>query len=71
MSPEELQLECVKLAMEQVRREGLYGDRKHIAETQTWFYNLITGCGAKTTDAQPEKVDGRRKPKAADKSVFD
>ena len=66
-----LRLECMKLALEQVRREGLHADRAVIAETQQWFYNRITGCDEQTPSVEPTKVDGRRKPKAADKSVFD
>jgi hypothetical protein len=63
VSQEELLLECLKLALEQARREAT-SDLNRVAELQTWFYNRIAQAPA----VQPEKADGRRK-KAADKSL--
>jgi hypothetical protein len=62
MSPEELKLQCLGLAMDQARREATT-DLNRVAELHTWFYNRIAIAPA----TEPEKVDGRRK-KAVDKS---
>ena len=62
MSPEELQLECLKLAMDQTRREAT-SDLNRVVELQTWFYNRVTaapasetklGKGKKATDKSPD-----------------
>ncbi len=67
MTPEEISLSCLQLAADQARREATT-DLNRIAELQTWFYNRVAKCVAETTAAVPEKVDGRRKAKTADKS---
>jgi hypothetical protein len=57
-----MQLECLKLAMEQARRE-LTHDLIRVAELQAWFYNRIA-----IAQVSDQKSVGKGKAKAADKS---
>ena len=69
MSVTELAMECLKLAMEQARREATT-DLSRVAELQTWFYNRISECGADPAlVVKSEKDSGsRRKAQTAEKS---
>jgi len=62
MTPEEMRLRCLELAIPQAQREGTPGDRNKIAEIASWFYNHITGGPAPEPETVP--VQGKRKPKA-------
>ena len=60
----QIRLECLKLAMEQTRREAT-SDLNRVAELQTWFYNRIAapasetklGKGKKATDKSPDPFE--------------
>jgi len=65
MTTEELRLECMRLAMDQARRENKHADRDAVAEIFMWFYNRIT----ESERAPP--VNRGRKFAAADKSSAD
>jgi len=64
MSPEELQLECMKLAVELARREATT-ELRRVAELQTWFYNHVAVTPAKLS---PETKTAGKGSKATDKS---
>lgn len=67
MSPEEIRLRCLELAMEQAKREGVHADRNAIADIATQFYNRIVIDPA--APVEPEKAPTKRGRAAADKSA--
>lgn len=53
MTPEELRLRCLELAMAQAKAEGKHADREVVAKIATEFYNLVSGQAPKVAEPQP------------------
>lgn len=64
MTPEELKLRCLELAIEQARRENAEAFTERVAEIQTWLYNRIIGEDAvKVSDTQAVTDKQRGRPR--------
>lgn len=60
MTPEEIRLKCLELAMEQAKRENLHADRKSVAEIASEFYSHVIG----EAKAETPKANRRSKGKS-------
>lgn len=67
LTPSEMRLKCLELAMVQARAEGKHGEIEHVAEITTRFYNLCVEEPAAPKSQEPEP-EPRKKTTRADKA---
>ncbi len=65
LTPSEIRLKCLELAMSQARAEGRHGEIEHVAEITTKFYNLCVEEPAAPGLKEPEP---RKRTTRADKA---
>jgi len=64
MTPEELKLRCLELAIEQTRTRDVENFKTEVAELQTWLYNRVVS-GSEVVLPQPAdgQVATKRRPR--------